>query len=790
MRQLRFLLISLFLSLALTACSGSDGAAGARGAAGTNGTNGTDGIDGKDGTNGTNGTNGTDGVDGVGAAGKDGIAGKDGTNGVDGTDGVDGVDGVDGKDGIDGVTTINYIFADTEFTHDVEDVNSIATGSATPANPVIPDDGDGDDDTQYQSFTALADAAKLGGATDTIDVTLQGFAVLLNDTKIYKRTDSSIDWDNGNNAKGLKINNQTQLSRPVSQRFSSAYAPAVTLRFDNQGAMSAVTAYADKAYNTITVDRSTIFGYKNDSATMAYIIWNESQAADFTDTTPTATEINGIMLVGFETQDTDLPNVTDDITFTGEGAGVYSVFGADSLATNYNTSFTATATVDFTNRTAIFSTSNTACSDENCTLPNANLNLSTGNLSFTDNHISTDILAGSLSGKLDARFYGADAWEFGGTFALSNDSDSIYYGAFGGIRTGIKYDRIFISHIDEAIPVTHEQIISNYASIDVAFNDSHINPATITMNALAVYGDSRTDYARTANIDNLAKGDITPSNSITHLAGAAASITFMTVIDAVTLYLDDGAIYTATGSGGPNDFLSVDIDKGGNGAPDTATTATLNLHRGSSDITIFGYTSIHIAYIDWNISKSGTDLTATNKNLIDSNYDIAGMMVTGVETADSNIPTTGTVTFNGAGRGYVDFSDDTLSRKGVTFTMTAIADFDNTEVTLTSTDSMECDTDFTSSCSSQSKYNFQTANPINYTDPTDSTIKNNISGAITNSDADGYKGMADARFYGRGARDGGEIAGSFATHDKENNHYYGIFGTCDTAKLGSNCPSP
>ncbi|MCH9844301.1 MAG: transferrin-binding protein-like solute binding protein, partial [Alphaproteobacteria bacterium] len=700
--------------------------------------------------------------------------GADGAAGVAGKDGADGSDGV-GTDGEDGTTTINYVFADSEFTHDVNALNSIATGSTTPANPVIPNDSDG---VQYQSFSALADAKTAN------NVTLQGFAVLLNDTKIYKRTKDSIEWfvKGEPNPIGLKIHNQIQLSRITSPTFTSTNAPAVAFSVASDGTLTAGTAYADKSYSdNLTVDRSAIFGYANDSTYMAYISWNESQAAVFTDTIPTATKLNGIMLVGFETQETDLPNITTDITFTGKGAGVYSVFGTDSLATNYNTSFTATAIVNFTNHTADFSTTGTACSDCN-NLDVTKLNLSTGNLTFTDgSKVSTDILAGSLSGKLDARFYGAKAWEFGGTFALDN-ADSIYYGAFGGIRTGIDLsaERAFDdSSIDKAIDANIDMAVrnaiedDNHANIEAAFPSS-----TITMNGLGVYGDSRTDYRRTANIDNLAKGDITPSNSITRFSGAAASITFVGgTIMVVNLYLDDGKIYTATDTGNvsAND-LSANIAQGGNGAPDTATTAKLNLRRGiQADNEVFGYSSSNIAYIDWNISKSNTDLTATNKNLIDSNYDIAGMMVTGVETADSAIIDAGKTIFTGKGRGYVKFSVEGQPRRSIRFTMTANIDFSKKEVTFASTASKLCTNATFSNCPANiSSYNFQTVKPILYS--VNNISVNNISGAITNSDghADGFKGMADARFYGAAGK---EFAGSFAMSDADNNHYYGVFGS-------------
>ena len=76
-----------------------------------------------------------------------------------------------------------------------------------------------------------------------------------------------------------------------------------------------------------------------------------------------------------------------------------------------------------------------------CTLPaDTDLNLVATGLSFADavgNNLSTNTAsAGTLSGTLDARFYGNagdGANEFGGTFALKN-TDNYYYGAFGATK--------------------------------------------------------------------------------------------------------------------------------------------------------------------------------------------------------------------------------------------------------------------------------------------------------------------------------------------------------------------
>ncbi len=344
-------------------------------------------------------------------------------------------------------------------------------------------------------------------------------------------------------------------------------------------------------------------------------------------------------------------------------------------------------------------------------------------------------------------------------------------------RIDLKNSRVYISHIDEAIEVTHSLTVPNidtdetepYESIYDAYNQAQANnkASTINMNALAVYGDIRTDYVRTDAIANLADGDITSSNNVTRLSGAAAKIDFEIGgnIAGINLYINDGSAnktYSATATGNPFHVNNVSIA----GAPADSDT-TVNLYWNINAKQVFGYFSTYIAYIDWAISKSGTDLTATNTNLIDADYDIAGMMVAGVESKTGELITEGKTIFTGKGRGY--HTDNAGDRIGVTFTLNANIDFSNKSIKLASTASKSCSNiAFTGCTTSNSFYNFATKNPIIYDG-------NNISGAIIGSDADSsYKGIADARFYGDY---GDELAGSFAMTDDNNNQYYGVFGS-------------
>ena len=688
-----------------------------------------------------------------------------------------------------GVTPVDFIHGENT------DLNAL--GMLVVENPPainIPEDTD---NVAYNSLTAISDAADAGADDATLDVTLHGLALFIDDTTDYERATTDTAWADLDTAENLNTDRQITLLR------SDSPLPAVKLTFDDEGKISAVTVYADENHTatlempeskndfvksnadglTITADRNTIFGF--DSNYMAYISWSleRVKAQLGNGKTDSIYNKNGIMLAGIQTAGGDIPT-SDTASFDGAGAGVYGILDADDVLTRYNTIFTTNAIVDFSARTIAFTTTGTACTVDDsalCTennidatiLNSLNFNLtgdSVLNYASASNKITADVtLDNSLTGKLDARFYGGAAWEFGGTFALTELNQRYYYGAFGAKRDAINYGQAYdITGITTPINVTHSPAITDsetYASIEAvrADADADNDDKTITMNALGVYGDIRTDYARSPNITSLADGDNAPSNSLARLSGAATKLDFDADgnISAVTLYLNDGSAdktYTAT-IGTPSSANNITDETISAGAPD-GSTATLNLKWGNADTTIFGFDSNNIAYLSWHLTHS-----ADNTKLSDTDYDIAGMMLAGVQTSDKNIFATGKTLFTGAGRGYVTLSDAT--RKGVTFTITANVDFSKKEVSLTSTASMECDTDFSSNCSGDDTYNFKTAGAIDYTG-------NSISVSNSDDDADGFKGEAEVGFYGAGTN---EFAGAFAMSNADNDQYYGIFGT-------------
>ncbi len=146
-------------------------------------------------------------------------------------------------------------------------------------------------------------------------------------------------------------------------------------------------------------------------------------------------------ITGFETA--NIPVTQGTVEFTGQGRGYYnSPIAGDSVLHYLN----VTATVDFTVDNIAFSTSNTCVTQPNCSgnAQKYHLNMK-GTLDYT---AGTNSIAGTvktagddldfesntdgteLTGTANARFYGPNAEELGGTFSVSNENSS-FTGFFG-----------------------------------------------------------------------------------------------------------------------------------------------------------------------------------------------------------------------------------------------------------------------------------------------------------------------------------------------------------------------
>ncbi len=704
-------------------------------------------------------------------------------------------------------------------------------------------------DVAYDSLTAITFA----NPVTSDPLTLQGLAVVRNYTTDYKRDATTIAWKiTGENEQMLLNEDEVDIEKSIT--LSSPLAstlPALTLKFAGNGSIQEATAHISSDYTVmggeissenplsrdgiigidagadaditdddvvLAVDRISIFGFTDDKGTddtkddvavasnyMVYARWSLGKEAnlgqDSSLTTETSEDIDGAMIVGFETL--AMPTKSE-VTFKGKGKGTYGRLTkatADEVE-SYDTVFDVTAEVDFgTGKIVTISSSNTCLSmTTHCTVENTDdwkdsLNFTTGEIDITDTDINVadTVISDSvttikndnnLSGTLDARFYGGAAWELGGIFSLleSNETHALYYfGAFGAQRKGIesgqtfKIDAVTTPEMVNAADTTmiNAEIAKNGAYHSLADVADASGENSFTMKALSVYKDDTTSYNRAPNRDWGTYADTGQIINLARLTGSGASLTFNNDgnISGVTAYLNQ--TYTAMNNSNTSETSFTGTD---DGADTETTNDDVDLSVDRSDI--FGFNSNYMAYISWALDKSelGGDVQ-------DSIYDISGAMIAGIETkADTILDTTKMVTFNGNGSGtYDDDITDNVEGIDTVFVVTATVDFGASKVTIESSNTC---LSTNPSCTLNhiddwKKFlNFKT-NALSFSD--EDAIANKISGMVRTDNFVGVNlaGMLDARFYGTAGR---ELGGTFAllteaTDDPiVNSSYYGAFG--------------
>ncbi|MCH9844622.1 MAG: transferrin-binding protein-like solute binding protein [Alphaproteobacteria bacterium] len=617
----------------------------------------------------------------------------------------------------------------------------------------------------YESLTAISTDSNGGTA---INATLQGLTVLLNDVTTHTRYKDDL-WTVDSSE--LQIDRQITPTRITASATDLAPSSAVSFTFGTDGNATATTIFADVGYtasntDSINADRSTIFDFASNY--MAYISWgkDESFSNSASGTNQTITDIDGIMIAGIETADlTSLS--TDGVIFTGKGSGNYG-----TATESYATVFDVTATVNFDASNVTIASSNTQKTDN--TDVSSTLDFSTAAISYTGNSISDTATAGALSGTLDARLYGARAWEFGGTFALADtNATSYYYGAFGAERDGIliKKSELDIAEIATAVSVDPASLPmgnptpANYDSIvDAIIPNQGVNGPTKVFN-LSALTVSKVDTADRTRAPNRAWSTADKDNrniKLSRVDGAVASLTLNGngAFSALTVYANSGDTYSidATGKTLASIHLENDITTDLGFMTDTQTMLA---SRDGSDTNgaLFNHWSDNMINISWTIDES---LVATgNKAEIQQRH---GVMIAGVEAEAGNIPTSTSIDFTGRGFGYYQnvITDQAYETR---FSVTATVDFSEKTVLAKAHSASRC----TSAagrigCSSNNSYNFN-ADKVTYTG-TDI----NISTPVTTMG--GLTGTLDARFYGY---TGNEFGGTFAASDSES-YYYGSFG--------------
>ncbi|MCH9844659.1 MAG: transferrin-binding protein-like solute binding protein [Alphaproteobacteria bacterium] len=419
------------------------------------------------------------------------------------------------------------------------------------------------------------------------------------------------------------------------------------------------------------------------------------------------------------------------VTFIGKGRGYYSHVSADKAS--YATIFDVATEVDFADNSWNITSKNTMqCKQENgasiCETKADSLNFATAaNLFYANNQLGGDvslIADSSFTGTVDARFYGGRAQELGGIFAMRDETGAYYYGTFGGERGKVESPSVINKTIiDESATLPDNITISTDHNASLTAVAGATGTNSITMNALTAYRDDGIIYTRAPN-RNWDRADKAPTVSIVRLTGGAASLTFNGDgdISAVTAYTDAGS------------------------ADATADRSA-----------IFGFTSNYMAYIALNAEREYSDFNNNSPALSDKTYIRTGIMLAGIETADSTIPLAEIREFKGKGRGTYG---SLITSYATIFDVTATVNFgaDNVDITTSLT---AC----TGSCDNvivPTYLNFNTGK-ISYTG-------NNINADAIN--AGGLEGTLDARFYGNKTW---ELGGTFALAGNSN-YYYGAFG--------------
>ena len=666
----------------------------------------------------------------------------------------------------------------------------------------------------YPSLTAAS--ADTSNAVDKTFI-LQAIAVEKNTISNYERGSGETNWNNANIEQIVTLANANS---PLDGSTSST-SPVLSLSFNAGGDIAAVTIYfADKIYQSstnspisdevligtigsgadddatttaITVDRKNIFGitYNNNSIAsdyMVYVNWNLAKEAHSLASNGTQDSIfadDGVMIAGMETDGSNIPLI-GEATFNGKGRGKYG----DKKGT-YTTIFDMVAKINFTNSIEISSENTMRCENNSsqfsdCTqIEEATLDFS-GLTTNIIQQISGGLVATDLFGRFNARFYGSKAEELGGTFEMvSSGSDRYYYGAFGGKRGNIfiaggnqftinEFAPITSNPQATSIPVDAMSTPMPYTSLTAASADTmNAVDKPFTLQGLAIHKEGDITYNRVAIDASWDDSNIAQTVKFSNIASPALLLSFDAAgnMSALTAYFDDKT-YIADISGGTPSATNISgvIDGNSIGVADDATTTKLMAGR-SKDIFGYNLTANYMLYVDWLVEKA-----RGNDGLTQSSYRNHGMMMTGMETS-AMIPATGTLVFEGKGRG---FYGDANNDYATIFNMIANIDLATPTISLQILNTMSCvgEPDISTCNIPASALDFS-ATALSFVDgnntPTN-TATNAISGDVAFFTAD-VDGTVNARFYG-GTIGIKEFGGTFAFANSSR-YYYGAFGGYD-----------
>ncbi|MCH9843875.1 MAG: transferrin-binding protein-like solute binding protein, partial [Alphaproteobacteria bacterium] len=490
-----------------------------------------------------------------------------------------------------------------------------------------------------------------------------------------------------------------------------------------------------------------------------------------TTTEANANTLNGAMIAGVETTNIPTENI---IQFRGKGTGVYT-----SATQQYNTTFTAQTTVDFTDKTADFTTDNTACTGacSGITVPSS-LNFGITGASFADggnnavNNIAFTEDTSARQVRFDARFYGSEAEELGGTFALHNKQGNYHYhGAFGGEESPI----IFFEDKTTTIGFGNSSEVGNLTTN--AFFESN---ETVIATSLVVHSNRLVNYSRANASDAWGVGELSAIKIETNNHHAATAprirvgIGSFSKIDRVDIYFDDKKYRSSKPSGTQSKYYSYQIDITDSTFGDSNDSAngfkdniiTLDAKSTSFDIN---YTT-YLALVYWQLNENDPVMSSTDTSYsqqLSHGYAAVGVKATSDWYANNREAPT---TFNGKSIGSYSPQGEIEATKLTESTITASVNFRQKTGTLTSKNTI-----------GRGANDGETFSELDFTANL-STVgnKNKVSGIAQTDDVGAnnlnMQGTIDARFYGNFAS---LIGGTFELRGNTGDipaTYIGAFG--------------
>ncbi len=648
-------------------------------------------------------------------------------------------------------------------------------------------------------YNSLAEAANDASHAANKEFTLPALSVYINSSSVRTRV-AGQSWSTADGSQAASLNRVNGSAASITFNDNGYISGAsvylkdetYTASIDSPASSSNFSAtittdVADSTSATLNIDRSAdFFGVGNGLNYVAYISWDiEKEENELSNLTLESSEYNidGAMIAGMEVAATDMAAFTtavgsNIVTFRGAGRGYYGEQQSDN---NVRTIFDVEATVKFNNKTVTLESADTylcySASDDAC-VQTTSLNFVALNLGFKNqdetinNTISGNMNAGTLTGKVDARFYGdSNVQELAGTFALKNDDD-YYYGAFGAHRdhvaaigAPIYYDTT-VANID--IPVADresrgESIAGTPYSLLTAFNESKSGNQAKTrgyvLEGISVSKQDATHYYRTADqlwSDAYREKEVT----LSQITGSFGRINFYSeYITKFTAIFGDGKEYNSETNGGS-------ATASGNISTSGGYNGTLSVTRDAAD---FGFFTEFMFALDWNVDTPNGNLDNGSDRLAETRTNDIGFMVAGMETNGENIYTStykDDYRFTGKGRGV--YSNDSQNTS-VKFDVTADVNFNTRNITLASTNTACVAESCTGVPLSESRMDF--SGTLNY--DVDSNV---ITGGVVSTL---FTGEADARFYGDYQGNSfREFGGTFAmTHNSQaTEYYYGYFG--------------